>query len=77
MTITMSPIRTAALALDAMERESLAEELLLSLSQEEQDSIDAAWLAEVHRREAALAAGKTGCKPVGEVIGRIGRRVGK
>jgi putative addiction module component (TIGR02574 family) len=71
MALTLDEIKTAALALPASERESLAEELLLSVSDSERDAVDSAWLAESHRRDADLAAGRTTAKPVDEVIARL------
>jgi len=53
------------------EREALAEELLLSIDGESREEIDAAWLAEAHRREEALQAGATTVKSVDEVIARL------
>lgn len=47
----------AAFELDPSDRESLAEELLLSIGNADRDAIDAAWLAEAHRRDAAFAKG--------------------
>jgi putative addiction module component (TIGR02574 family) len=71
MPLTREQIKSAALSLDPAEREVLAEELLLSLSDVDQAEIDAAWLAEAHRRDADYAAGKTTAKPVDEVLARL------
>ena len=57
--------------LDPIEREALAEELLLSIDGAERDVVDQAWLTEIRRREADFAAGKTGAKPVEQVIDRL------
>ena len=67
----LSPLLDAALDLDPAEREALAEELLLSVGGAEREAIDAAWLAEARRRDAALLAGKTRVSPVDEVVGRL------
>lgn len=72
--MTREQIRVAALELDPAERERLAEELLLSIGQSDQEAIDAAWLAEAHRRDALFQAGATTARPVDEVIDRIKRR---
>jgi hypothetical protein len=74
MTLTKSQIKAAALELDPAEREALAEELLLSLSDGEREAIDAAWLVEARRRDADFAAGSVAAKPVDEVIDRLTRR---
>jgi hypothetical protein len=71
MTMTKEQIRTAALQLDPADREALAEELLLSIGDADREAVDAAWLAEVARRDADFVAGKTGAKPVAAVIERL------
>jgi hypothetical protein len=77
VTLTKEQIKAAAMELEPMEREALAEELLLSLSEGEREKIDAAWLGEAHQRDAAFAAGKIGAKPVDEVIQRLAGKAGK
>ena len=74
MTLTRDQIKSAALKLAPAEREALAEELLLSIDDTDRQSIDAAWLAEAHRRDADFVVGKTGAKPVGQVIDRLLRK---
>jgi putative addiction module component (TIGR02574 family) len=74
MTLTREQIKAAALELDPLEREALAEELLLSIGSAQQEEIDQAWLAESRRREADFRAGKTGAKPMDEVLDRIARK---
>ncbi len=64
-------VKAAAMKLDPAEREALAEELLLSLGDVEQSQIEAAWLDESRRRDAAYAAGKMGATPVDQVIERL------
>ncbi len=71
MPLTKDQIRNAALELDPIEREALAEELLLSISGGEREAIDAAWLAEARRRDAAYQRGETQAKDVDEVITRL------
>jgi putative addiction module component (TIGR02574 family) len=71
MTLTRDQIKSAALKLAPAEREALAEELLLSIDDTDRQSIDAAWLAEAHRRDADFLAGNTGAKPVDEVIDHL------
>jgi len=53
MTLNKEQVMTEAMKLDPLERESLAEELLLSVHESDRAEIDAAWLAEAKRREAA------------------------
>jgi len=74
MTLSKDQIMTAALKLDPLERETLAEELLLSINDSDHAQIDAAWLGEAHRRDAAFRAGHTSAKPVDEVIQRLLRK---
>jgi Putative addiction module component len=67
MALTREQIKTAALELDPVEREALAEEILLSIADAERSAIDAAWLAEARQRDA----GKSSDRPVDEVIDRL------
>jgi putative addiction module component (TIGR02574 family) len=71
MVMTKDQVKSAAMQLDPIERESLAEELLLSIDQQESAEIDAAWLAEVKRRDAEFIAGRASAKPVDDVINRL------
>lgn len=71
MPLTKDQIMTEALQLDPLEREALAEELLLSLSESDCRAIDAAWLEEAKRRSEAYREGRETAKPVDEVISRI------
>lgn len=77
MALTRHQIKTAALELAPAEREALAEELLLSIAEADSQAIDAAWLAEARRRDAAFLAGNTGTKPVEDVIDRLTRRTAR
>lgn len=58
--MTREQIKAAALELDPVERERLAEELLLSIDDTERNTIDQAWLIEAHRRDDEFRAGKMG-----------------
>ncbi len=71
MALTKDEIKDAALKLDPAEREMLAEELLLSVSQSERGAIDSAWLVEARRRDADFTAGKCHAKPVDQVVARL------
>ncbi len=53
----------------------LAEELLLSIDEEGREAIDAAWLAEAKRRDAAFQKGNATAKPIESVIERLKSRV--
>lgn len=72
--MTREQIRSAALELNPVDREALAEELLLSISEDDRQSIDSAWLAEAHRRDAAFAKGTMTARPVEDVLARFQRR---
>jgi putative addiction module component (TIGR02574 family) len=79
MALTKEQILSEAMALGPDEREALAEELLQSITQDQQADIDAAWLAEVRRREEALALGQAPSTPVPsssveEMIARVRAR---
>jgi putative addiction module component (TIGR02574 family) len=71
MPMTKEQILEAAKELDEAEREELVEELLLSLPENQLSHIEAAWLEEVKRRDAAFRAGQMTASPVDEVITRI------
>jgi hypothetical protein len=71
MALTKEQIRTAAMELDPVEREALAEELMLSVGEGDREAIEAAWLTEAQRRSAAFDRGETGERDVDEVIARI------
>jgi hypothetical protein len=71
MSLTKEQIKTAALELGPAEREALAEELLLSVTEAEREAVDAAWLAEAKRRDAAYIRGEVGGKRVEDVIARL------
>ena len=71
MTLTLDQILSAALALEPKQRESLAEELLLSIDREQSDAMDAVWIAEARRRDAELAAGRARLVPIDEAIARV------
>lgn len=71
MTLTKEQIMTEAMKLDPVDRETLAEDLLLSVGGDDRAQIDKAWLAEAYRRDSALAAGKTTARPVDDVIRRL------
>jgi hypothetical protein len=71
MSLTKEQIKSAALELAPAEREALAEELLLSVTESEREAVEAAWLAEAKRRDAAFLRGEVGAKPVGDVIARL------
>jgi hypothetical protein len=67
MSLSKEQIKEAALQLDPTEREALAEELLLSLSESDREEIDAAWLQEAKDRHASFLSGEESAKPVDEV----------
>ncbi len=74
MTLSREQIITEAMKLGPAEREALAEEILLSVSAADREEINAAWLSEVRRRDAAFQAGRTTARPVDEVVGRLKNR---
>lgn len=71
MPMTREQIFAEAMSLDPRDRQELADDLLVSLSDAEREAIDAAWLAEARRREEAFARGEMSTSPVDEVIARI------
>jgi putative addiction module component (TIGR02574 family) len=71
MLLNKEQIRDAAMKLQPVEREILAEELLLSIDSNEREKIDAAWLVEVRRRDAEFSQGKISAKPVEEILAQL------
>jgi putative addiction module component (TIGR02574 family) len=69
--MTKEQIKSEAMHLEPSEREELAEELLLSIDGPDREAIDAAWLDEARRRDAAYAANRTHVRPVNEVLERL------
>ena len=72
--MTREQILEEARALDPSERSALAEDLLLSITPQEQAAIDAAWLAEAHRREQAYQRGEMTSSPLSEATERVRSR---
>ena len=73
-TMTREQLRAAALALEPVDREALAEELLLSIGEDDREVIDAAWLGEVRSRYEAYRRGEGQARSVDEVVGRLERK---
>ncbi len=74
--MTIQEIRAEAMKLSAIEREMLAQDLLLS-SDPVQQEIDAAWLAEVERRNAEYEKNPDLALDVEEVLGRLRNKVSR
>ena len=69
--MTKEQIKDAAMKLEPTEREALAEELLLTLPETEDEAVDAASLEEAKRRyESFLKSGGV-AKTVDEVVARL------
>jgi putative addiction module component (TIGR02574 family) len=71
MPFTKEQLLAEAMALKPEEREALAEELWLSIPAQDRQAVDAAWLAEARRRDAAFAAGQIVAVPVDEAMNRV------
>jgi putative addiction module component (TIGR02574 family) len=74
--MTKEQIISEAMELVPAERQTLAEELLLSIDETDMEEIDHAWLEEVRRRDAAFQRKEMSASPVEEVINRIRVRNG-
>ena len=72
--MTKDQLLAQAMALDPLEREALAHALIATLSDADAAEIDAAWLKESHRRDAAYARGEVAASSVDEVIERVRSR---
>jgi hypothetical protein len=71
MSLSKEQIKIAAMELNPVDREALAQELLLSISGAEREAVDAAWLDEAKRRDATFRQRGGTAKPVDEVITRL------
>jgi len=74
MTRTHTEVITAALALPPAVRAELAEELLNSLEDQEQQAIDTAWADEAERRIDQLDNGAATLLPGDQVIAKLRNR---
>jgi putative addiction module component (TIGR02574 family) len=71
MPLTKEQLLAEAMALEPKEREALAEELWLSVESGDREELDAQWLAEAQRRDAAFAAGHIKAVPVDVAVNRV------
>ena len=75
MTLTKDQIKEAALHLDPHDRETLAEDLLLSVTAEDREAIDAAWLQEVRRRDSSPVIVGTNARTMESVLNAFDQRL--
>jgi N-6 DNA Methylase/Putative addiction module component len=61
-------LTTRALALPAKSRAELAELLIQSLEEEDDQDLTAAWLVEIYRRDQEIRAGASVTKPAAQVL---------
>jgi hypothetical protein len=57
------------------DRESLAEDLLLSITEQDRESIDSAWLIEAHRRDASPAVLGQNARTMESVVASLEHRL--
>ena len=69
--MTKDQILAEVKTLPPEDREALAEEILQTLPESDQASIDAAWLREVYRREEEYQRSGANSSPVDEVVARV------
>ncbi len=69
--MTKDQIISEAMSLTPAERQSLAEQLLLSLNDDDREAIDAAWLEEARQRDAEFARGEMRSSTVDDAVARI------
>lgn len=61
-------LTTRIMALPAERRAELAEMLIQSIEEKEDEGVKSAWLAEVYRRDQEIKAGAAVTKPADEVL---------
>ena len=71
MPMTKDQVLREAMALAPGEREAIAEELFMSLDEQDGETLKAIWLAEAQRRDADFAAGRIKASSVDEVVKRV------
>jgi len=64
----LEKITPQVLSLPAESRAELAEILIQSLDEKEDDDIKSAWLLEIQRRYDEIRTGKARCKPAEQVL---------
>jgi putative addiction module component (TIGR02574 family) len=71
MALTKEQILAEAMSLPPDERSHVAEELWLSVDEATKEEIDAAWLAEIRRRVAAVDSGAMKTIPAEELLAEL------
>ncbi|MFQ5707331.1 MAG: addiction module protein [bacterium] len=66
--IKFEQITSQILSLPAEKRAELAEILIQSLDEKENDDIRSAWLLEIQRRDQEIRDGEAICKPADQVL---------
>ena len=69
----LDEVEKQALALPEKDRAALAERLLASLDEGEDEGVEEAWAVEAERRDRELQEGKVKGKPASEVINHARR----
>ena len=76
MSATLERLRNEALELPLPERKELLHELIDSISDGKDESVEAAWDAEIRRRIREVEEGKVECIPHEEVMARARKAIG-
>ena len=71
MPMTKEQVLREAMALAPSEREAIADELFMSLDEEDGQTLRAIWLAEAQRRDADYAAGRIKASSLEDVVNRV------
>lgn len=69
----LDEVERQGMALPQKDRAALAERLLASLDEGEDEGVEEAWAAEVERRDRELQEGKVKGIPASEVLARVRR----
>jgi putative addiction module component (TIGR02574 family) len=69
----LDEIEKQAMALPEKDRAALAERLLASLDEGEDEGVEEAWAVEAERRDRELQEGKVKGRPASEVLARVRR----
>ncbi|MGA2498154.1 MAG: addiction module protein [Tepidisphaeraceae bacterium] len=71
MSMTKEQVLREAMALASGDREAIADELFMSLDEDDGQTLRAIWLAEAKRRDADYAAGRIKASSVEEAVHRV------
>jgi putative addiction module component (TIGR02574 family) len=74
MPMTKEQILNEAMALQPLDRETIAEALFSSVVYDDEMPVDSEWMSEIRRRKGEIQAGRAVLVPFEEVMARLSAR---